>query len=137
MLNQLYPALNGCTRSFIICQGVRFLVVLTYRPLRGLRNLSPQVTCDLNDVNVSIRVPHTATEGLYLGLEDIDFGRGPSHVGTVRVDRTWMRFTLTRAPAQPLARQVGQNIVVTGITTLERSFGEAIMRLILEGTSFC
>lgn len=43
-----------------------------------------------------------------------------------------MRFALTSTPAQPLAWQVGQNTVVARITTLERSLGDTIVRLVLE-----
>ena len=57
----------------------------------------------------------------YLGLKDINFGRSPSHISAIRVNGTGMRFALTGAPAQPLAWQVGQDVVVTRITTLERS----------------
>ena len=42
-----------------------------------------------------------------------------------------MGFALTRAPAQPLAWQVGENVVVTRITTLDRSWGATIVRLVL------
>jgi hypothetical protein len=67
----------------------------------------------------------------YLGLEDIDFGSSPSHVGAIRVDRTWMGFALTGAPAQPLARQVRQNTAVAGITALERSLRGTVTGLVL------
>ena len=77
-----------------------------------------------------------STLGPNLGFEEIDFGCSPSHVGTIRVDGAWMRFPLARAPAQPLAWQVGQNIVVAGVTTLERSLGDTVVRLVLERLRF-
>lgn len=71
--------------------------------------------------------------GLNLGFKDVDLGSGPSHVGTIRVDGTWMRFALASAPTQPLTRQVGQNATVTGITTLECSWRATVVCLILGG----
>ena len=109
---------------------------MTYCPLRRLGDFSPQVTRNLNDRDASVKVCYTSTLGPNLGLKDIDFGRSPSHVGAIRVNGTRMRFSLTRAPAQPLAWQVGQNAAVTGITTLECSLGDTIVGLVLEELKF-
>ena len=111
--------------------GQVFRRALTYRPLRRLRNLTPQVTGNLSGTDLSIKVRHAVTVGRYLGLEDIDFGGSPSHVGAIGVDRTWMGFTLTGAPAQPLARQVRQNTAIAGIAALERGLGGTVAGLIL------
>jgi len=79
---------------------------------------------------------HTNTIVPYLSLKDVDFGRSPSNVGAIRVDRTRMRFSRTCASAQPLARQVGQNVIVAWITPLERSLRTTIMRLVLGRVNF-
>ena len=71
-----------------------------------------------------------------LSLKEIDFGRSPSHVGTIGVHRTRMWFSLTCAPTQPLAWQEGQNAIVKGLATLERSWGATIVGLVLEELRF-
>lgn len=76
-------------------------------------------------------ISEAAIVGRYLSLEDIDFGRSPSHVSAIRVDRTWMGFALARAPAQLLTWQVRQNTAVTGITAFEGSLGNTVMGLVL------
>lgn len=73
----------------------------------------------------------TAKLGPYLSLKDVDFWRSPSHIGAIRVDRTGMRFAFARTSAQPLAWQVGENVFVTGITSLECSLGATIVCLVL------
>jgi len=137
VLNHSYRALNGYGRGTISDRrGSAIWWQLTHRPLRRLRDFSLQVTSDLNGRSASVKVRRPSTLGPNLCLKDIDFGRSPSHISTIRVDRTGMRFPLARAPAQPLAWQVRQNVFVAGVTTLERRLGETIVRLVLEGLRF-
>lgn len=135
VLNHSYLALNGYGAPSVINEWV-VSVASDLPPIAKIEKLLPSSHLSPERRECVNKTGHTTTIVPHLSLEDVDFGRSPSNIGAVRVDRTWMRFSRTRAPAQPLARQVGQNVIVARITPLERSLRTAIMRLVLGRVSF-